>query len=128
MSKAYEIMEDMAFKLKSEALYLKLKELIDDRIDGIIKIYERGIGKTYNLSRLSEEYRIPMIVCTPMGKRLILQRKEFNPFVIYQDEIKEYYFNEKIALIDEEHLINPDNLKYLKDKEIILIGCDTKIY
>lgn len=128
MRKFYETMEDMAFKLRSEALYLRLKELIDEKDGNIIKIYDREIGKTYNLARLSEEYDIPMIVQSPISKMVILKRREFNPTVICQDEIRGYHFDKKIALIDEEHLIYPDNLEYLRNKGIVLIGCDTKCY
>lgn len=127
--KIYETMENMAFKLRSETLYLRLKELIDEKDGIIIKTYDRGIGKTYNLARLSEEYDIPLIVNSSTAKQCLLRsdKGKFKARVICQDEVRGFYFKEGVVLVDEYRLMREDTIRILNDHDVGIIAVDTRL-
>lgn len=66
--KFYERLELWSYLLRSKALYHELKYYVKKKQTHIKRLYHfnsRGIGKTYNLMKISGKYKIPVI--EPMG-------------------------------------------------------------
>ena len=84
--KFYERLEHWSYLLKSKALYHELKYYVKKRQTHIKQLYSfnsRGIGKTYNLMKISGKYKIPVI--EPMGSMADYAYKmhlKFNPIVL----------------------------------------------
>ena len=117
--KFYERLENLAFKLRSKALYYELKYYVERKTPHIRTFHRwdgRGIGKTYSLMKISGKYRIPVL--EPVGiARQYLPRvyKKFNPIVINSEKLRMGYRPGAIVLVDERQLLNNRAKEILKD-------------
>lgn len=90
--KFYERLEHWSYLLKSKALYHELKYYVKKRQTHIKRLYgfnSRGIGKTYNLMKISGKYKIPVI--EPMGSMADYAYKmhlKFNPTVLTPSQLR----------------------------------------
>lgn len=76
--KLYKLCSYLSYRLKYESTYLELKYYLDqvlkNKKDSWVNYttrYDRGIGKTVSVARLSAKYDIPVFVKNNMCKRLI---------------------------------------------------------
>lgn len=112
---------------RSNLMYHILKHNIKKKREKIISLSEkhgRGIGKTYNLVRLSDEFDIPLIVPTSMSMDYILKRfPQYKPNLILKDKWRSMHIG-SIILIDELQGFDPYVQKYLK--RFTRIGFETR--
>lgn len=126
--KFYERLEHWSYLLKSKALYHELKYYVKKRQTHIKQLYgfnSRGIGKTYNLMKISGKYKIPVI--EPMGSMADYAYKmhlKFNPIVLTPSQLKGRVQPGTIILVDEKQLLN-ENAKSELDR-YIQVGFETE--
>lgn len=117
--KFYERLEHWAFLLRSKALYFELKYYVKKKQTHIKRLHlnNRGIGKTYNLMKISGKYKIPVVEPTfKMAEQASINFKDLNPIVITPKQLRGVLrgvIYHPIILIDEMQLMND------KDKEEI---------
>lgn len=126
--KFYERLESWSYLLRSKALYHELKYYVKKKQTHIKRLYHfnsRGIGKTYNLMKISGKYKIPVI--EPMGSMADYVYKrylKFNPIVLTPSQLKGRVKPRTIILVDEKQLLN-ENAKSELGK-YIQIGFETE--
>lgn len=71
--KISEFLEIVSLKLRQKAIYYELKHYIKKRKTYLkpIHYYNRGIGKTYSLVKLSKKYKCPILVCNENYRSII---------------------------------------------------------
>ena len=126
--KFYERLESWSYLLRSKALYHELKYYVKKKQTHIKRLYHfssRGIGKTYNLMKISGKYKIPVI--EPMESMADYAYKrylKFNPIVLTPSQLKGRVKPGTIILVDEKQLLN-ENAKSELGK-YIQIGFETE--
>lgn len=126
--KFYERLESWSYLLRSKALYHELKYYVKKKQTHIKRLYHfnsRGIGKTYNLMKISGKYKIPVV--EPMGSMADYVYKrylKFNPIVLTPSQLKGRVKPRTIILVDEKQLLN-ENAKSELGK-YIQIGFETE--
>lgn len=119
--KFYERLEHWSYLLRSKALYHELKYYIKKKQSHIRRLPRfncRGIGKTYNLMKISGKYGIPVVEPTEkMVKWASENYKEFEPIVITPNSLRGRIKTGSIILVDERQLLN-ENIKSELDKYI----------
>lgn len=126
--KFYERLESWSYLLRSKALYHELKYYVKKKQTHIKRLYHfnsKGIGKTYNLMKISGKYKIPVI--EPMGSMADYVYKrylKFNPIVLTPSQLKGRVKLGTIILVDEKQLLN-ENAKSELGK-YIQIGFETE--
>ena len=122
----YKRLEQLAFYVRSKAIYYEIKHYVKRKEPHIREYFEhngRGIGKTYNLMKISGEYHIPVLEPNVLSqKRLAIEYEEkfgsviINPYDIW------FLRPGSILLIDEQHLLLDEVLEKIKKKNLICIG------
>lgn len=122
----YKRLEQLAFYVRSKAIYYEIKHYVKRKEPHMRQYFEhngRGIGKTYNLMKISGEYHIPVLEPNVLSqKRLAIEYEEkfgsviINPYDIW------FLRPGSILLIDEQHLLLDEVLEKIKKKNLICIG------
>lgn len=132
--KLYKLYSYLSYRLRYESTYLELKYHLDQvlknkknsRINFATK-YDRGIGKTVSVARLSAKYDIPVFVKNNMCKRFIendvpkyvpqyFKKRKPKAIVVGSKHLKGHRY--EVGLIDEPLSLNDlDNVEtYYCDK------------
>ena len=126
--KFYERLELWSYLLRSKALYHELKYYVKKKQTHIKRLYHfnsRGIGKTYNLMKISGKYKIPVIeLIGSMADYVYKRYLKFNPIVLTPSQLKGRVKPGTIILVDEKQLLN-ENAKSELGK-YIQIGFETE--
>lgn len=102
--KLYQLLNDLSQRLRYQATYHEMKYYLKQALKGNITThtkfvynYDRGIGKSVALARLSAEYGIPVLVTTHAWKREI---EEYVPM-----KLPKYFKRKKpMAIVESENL------------------------
>ena len=125
--KFYERLERWSHLLRSKALYYELKYYIDKKrthIKRLLYFNNRGIGKTYNLMKLSGKYGIPVIEPNYMECYLLYKTyQKFNPIVISSNCLRGRVEPGSIVLVDEKQCFDENAKSELEN--YIQIGFET---
>lgn len=85
-----------------------------EKIITLSKKYEREIGKTYNLVRLSDEFKIPLVVPTSRSMSYIIKAfPQYRPNLIMKNNLRSMHIG-SLLLIDELQRFDPYVQKYMK--------------
>ena len=126
--KFYERLELWSYLLRSKALYHELKYYVKKKQTHIKRLYHfnsRGIGKTYNLMKISGKYKIPVIeLIGSMADYVYKRYLKFNPIVLTPSQLKGRVQPGTIIFVDEKQLLN-ENAKSELGK-YIQIGFETE--
>lgn len=119
----YRLLARWAYLLKSKSLYHELKYYVKKKQQHIIVYYfinGRGIGKTYNLMKISGKYKIPVVEPNMyMAKLASESYKKFNPIVLSAYDLREINAG-SIVLVDDYELLTSEARNELQ--KCILIG------
>lgn len=126
--KLYKLCSYLSYRLKYESTYLKLKYYLDqvlkNKKDSWVNYttrYDRGIGKTVSVARLSAKYDIPVFVKNNMWKRFIenevpkyvpqyFKKRKPKAIIVGSKHLKSHSY--EVALIDEPlSLTDVDNIE-----------------
>lgn len=126
--KLYKLCSYLLYRLKYESTYLKLKyylnQVLKNKKDSWVNYttrYDRGIGKTVSVARLSAKYDIPVFVKNNTCKRFIenevpkylpryFKKRKPKAIVAGGDHLKGHRY--EVALIDEPlSLTDVDNIE-----------------
>ena len=123
----YETLENLSYKLRAKSLYYELKYFINKKeshIKTFTKYNGRQIGKTYNLMKISGEYRIPVLVSTlSQRERCVRNYYKFKPIVVTPNEFAIRFKSGTVILVDEKQLLDTKTKKMLDG--YIQIGFET---
>ena len=96
--KFYERLEYWSYLLRSKALYYELKYYVKKKQTHIKRLYHfnsRGIGKTYNLMKISGKYKIPVLFAAgKLAENYAKAAKAVNP------DCEIYYFEDRQAMTE----------------------------
>jgi hypothetical protein len=119
--KISKFLEKLSFKLRSTALYFELKHYIKSGKSYLkpVYIYQRGIGKTYNLLKLAHKYDCPILVSNDRSSRYLqdMNRKMF------KTPIKTYICNERSGWIRFDLVLIEEGIDYKAIKELVIPRC-----
>lgn len=122
--KFYERLEHWAYLLRSKALYYEIKYYVKKKQTHIKKLHHfnsRGIGKTYNLMKISGKYKIPLIESNIMSAKWACEcYRKFQPIVITPIQLEERVKHGSLILVDERQLFSNNDKKALQ--KYICIG------
>lgn len=122
--KFYERLESWSYLLRSKALYHELKYYVKKKQTHIKRLYHfnsRGIGKAYNLMKISGKYKIPLIESNIMSAKLACEcYRKFQPIVITPIQLEERVKHGSLILVDERQLFSNNDKKALQ--KYICIG------
>lgn len=122
--KFYERLESWSYLLRSKALYHELKYYVKKKQTHIKRLYHfnsRGIGKTYNLMKISGKYKIPVVEPNiHMAKWASESYKKFKPIVVSASDLCGKINAGSIMLVDNYELLTPEARNELQ--KCILIG------
>lgn len=126
--KLYKLCSYLSYRLKYESTYLKLKhhlnQVLKNKKGSLVNYttkYDRGIGKSVSVARLSAKYDIPVFVKNNMCKRFIEQyvpkyvpqyfkKRKPKAIVVGSKHLKGHRY--EVALIDEPlSLTDVDNIE-----------------
>lgn len=126
--KLYKLCSYLSYRLKYESTYLELKyylgQVLKNKKDSWVNYttrYDRGIGKSVSVARLSEKYDIPVFVKNNMCKRFIeedvpkylpqyFKKRKPKAIVVEGRHLKGCRY--EVALIDEPlSLTDVDNIE-----------------
>lgn len=119
--KFYELLEYWAYMLRSKALYHELKYYVKKKQTHIKRLHHfngRGIGKTYNLMKISGKYKIPVIVPTiTMANEDYMRFTKFNPIIFTPEQLRGIIKPGEVILVDDKDILN-ESIKAELDKYI----------
>lgn len=121
----YERLEQLAFYVRSKAIYYEIKHYVKRKESHMRQYFDngRGIGKTYNLMKISGKYHIPVLEpsVSKQNQCIIKYEKKFGSVIINPYDIW-FLRPGSILLIDEQSFLPDEVLKKIKKKNLICIG------
>lgn len=127
--KFYERLEHWSYLLRSKALYYEMKYYVKKKQTHIKRLYHfhsRGIGKTYNLMKISGKYKIPVVEPNIILADWVCEYYEkFQPVVITPNQLRERVKLGSLILVDERQLFRDNDKEALQ--KYICVGFETVI-